>query len=74
MVNYYNSHFLKSSKDTITLVIDVTYNCNARCLYCQWGSDKTIGRNDQPDTNILIPQTTIKSLGSERIVFLVVSH
>jgi MoaA/NifB/PqqE/SkfB family radical SAM enzyme len=64
-----SSHFSKSFKDTFSLVIDVTYNCNARCLYCQWGSDKTIGRIDQPDTNILIPQMTIKSLGSERIVF-----
>ncbi len=64
-----NSHFSKPFKDAISLVIDVTYKCNARCLYCQWGSNKTIGRIDQPDTNILIPQMTIKSLGSERIVF-----
>lgn len=64
-----NSDFSKSFKDTIPLVIDVTYNCNARCLYCQWGSDKTVDRIDQPDINILIPKMTLKSLGSNRIVF-----
>lgn len=69
MVGYDSSHLLKSSKDTISLVIDVTYNCNGKCLYCQWSSDKTIDRIDQLDTNILIPQMTLKSLGTERIVF-----
>lgn len=64
-----NSHFSKSFKDTNSLVIDVTYKCNARCLYCQWSSKKTIDRIDQPDTNILIPRMTLKSLESERIVF-----
>jgi len=54
--------------DTISLVIDVTYRCNATCLYCQWSSNKTESIIDQPDNNILIPEVTLKSLGSERIV------
>ena len=63
-----NSHFSNSITDTISLVIDVTYRCNASCLYCQWGSNKNFDEIDQPDFNILIPEKTIKSLGSERIV------
>jgi len=54
--------------DTISLVIDVTYRCNGKCLYCQWGSKKNESVIDQPDTNILIPEVTLKSLGSQRIV------
>lgn len=54
--------------DTISLVIDVTYRCNGTCLYCQWGSKKNESVIDQPDTNILIPEVTLKSLGSQRIV------
>lgn len=63
-----NSHFSNSITDTISLVIDVTYRCNASCLYCRWGSNKNMDEIDQPDFNILIPEKTIKSLGSERIV------
>lgn len=55
--------------DQISLVIDVTYRCNAKCLYCQWGSKKSGVNLDQPDTNIFIPKPTLKSLGTERIVF-----
>lgn len=55
--------------DKISLVIDVTYRCNAKCLYCQWTSKKSAENLDQSDTNIFIPKTTLKSLGTERIVF-----
>lgn len=54
--------------NTISLVIDVTYRCNGNCLYCQWSSNKTESVRDQPDTNILIPEATLKSLGLKRIV------
>lgn len=64
-----NSQFSNPINDAICLVIDVTYRCNANCLYCQWSSNETDGRVDQPDTNVLIPSMTIESLGSQRIVF-----
>lgn len=51
------------------LVIDLTYRCNALCPYCQWGSNKTKGRMDQPNADILIQAETMEALKTERIVF-----
>lgn len=50
------------------MVVDVTYNCNAKCHYCKWGSNKTPGRVNQPDHFILIPASTLQHLGTERVV------
>ncbi len=52
-----------------SLVIDVTYNCNAKCHYCQWGNSKTPGRVSQPDEYIYISTDTLKHLQTDRIVF-----
>ena len=52
-----------------SLVIDVTYNCNAKCHYCQWGNNRTPGRINQPDEYILIPTNTLDLLKTNRIVF-----
>jgi MoaA/NifB/PqqE/SkfB family radical SAM enzyme len=52
-----------------SLVIDVTYNCNAKCHYCRWGNSKTPGRLNQPDEYIYIPVETLQHLNTERIVF-----
>lgn len=52
-----------------SLVIDVTYNCNAKCHYCQWGNSKTHGRVSQPDEYIYISTDTLKHLQTDRIVF-----
>jgi len=52
-----------------SLVIDVTYNCNAKCHYCQWGDNKTQGRVSQPDNYIYIPNDTLKHLQTDRVVF-----
>lgn len=52
-----------------SLVIDVTYNCNAKCHYCQWGDNKTQGRVSQPDNYVYIPNNTLKHLQTERVVF-----
>lgn len=52
-----------------SLVIDVTYNCNAKCHYCQWGNSKTPGRVSQPDEYIYISQDTLNHLQTDRIVF-----
>ena len=51
------------------LVIDVTYNCNAKCQYCQWGNNKTPGRANQPDNYIFISPETLQHLNTQRIVF-----
>jgi MoaA/NifB/PqqE/SkfB family radical SAM enzyme len=52
-----------------SLVIDVTYNCNAKCNYCQWGNNKTDGRINQPDNFIYIPCNILNHLKTQRIVF-----
>ena len=51
-----------------TTVVDVTYFCNATCRYCQWGNRNTPGRAHQELEKILLPRTTLESLGTERIV------
>ncbi len=66
----------KGGKETLTpkmdrqttTVVDVTYDCNGRCRYCRWGGSNTPGRTHQDPESILIPDETLKALGSERIV------
>jgi len=52
-----------------SLVIDVTYNCNAKCHYCQWGNNKTLGRVNQPNEYVYISNDTLNHLQTDRIVF-----
>ena len=52
----------------VTMVVDVTYLCNATCRYCQWGNSDTPGRLHRALEDILIPKETLASLGTERIV------
>ncbi len=51
-----------------TTVVDVTYLCNATCKYCQWGNQLTPGRVHRTVEEILIPEETLASLGTQRIV------
>lgn len=51
-----------------TTVVDVTYLCNATCKYCQWGNQLTPGRSHRTLEEILLPEGTLKSLGTQRIV------
>ena len=51
-----------------TVVIDITYFCNATCKYCQWGSDKTPGRINIESTKTLIDPEMLKNLETVRIV------
>lgn len=51
-----------------SLIIDVTYNCNARCEYCQWGNPKTSGRKNQPDDFVYIDKEILKSINTQRVV------
>jgi molybdenum cofactor biosynthesis enzyme MoaA len=60
---------MNSDMDTQrTTVIDVTYLCNARCLYCQWGNPVTPDRIHRPLGELLVPQETLRALGTERVV------
>jgi len=52
-----------------SLVIDVTFNCNAKCQYCQWGNKKTPGRINQIDEFIYVPYKYLNTLKTDRIVF-----
>jgi MoaA/NifB/PqqE/SkfB family radical SAM enzyme len=51
-----------------TTVVDVTYFCNATCIYCQWGNPDNPLRKPLPLQEILLSAETIKALGTERIV------
>jgi pyruvate-formate lyase-activating enzyme len=51
-----------------TTVVDVTYLCNATCKYCQWGNQITPGRTHRTLEDILIPEQTLRALGTQRIV------
>ena len=53
-------------KNIPALVIDVTYQCNASCSYCQWGSPAT-GR--KIEYNLRLPMETLSALGTKRVVF-----
>jgi len=60
-----DSRFSTLIDDLISLVIDVTYHCNSECLYCQWSSNTA---NSPEQMDILIHESTIKALKTERIV------
>jgi molybdenum cofactor biosynthesis enzyme MoaA len=51
-----------------TTVVDVTYLCNAKCKYCQWGNPKNHSRRHLKLQHILIPYDSIKALRTKRIV------
>jgi len=56
-------------QESNSIIIDLTYRCNAKCKYCQWGDNATPGRTDLPDDYIYLPEATMKSLETNRIVF-----
>ncbi len=51
-----------------TIVVDVTYMCNATCRYCQWGDGLTPGRVAQDLKKVLIPPDTLEIVGTRRVV------
>jgi MoaA/NifB/PqqE/SkfB family radical SAM enzyme len=51
-----------------TMVVDVTYVCNATCKYCQWGNRINLLRKHLALQEILLSAEAIKVLGTERIV------
>ena len=49
-----------------TVVVDVTYACNAECRYCRWGDRR---RRGMPDASAsMIPGRTLRLLGTRRVV------
>ena len=51
-----------------TVVVDITYVCNATCKYCQWGNKSTAGRVHKQPSEAILPRETLKALGAERVV------
>ena len=51
-----------------TMVVDVTYLCNATCRYCRWGDSLTPGRVAQNLENVFIPPDTLEMIGTRRVV------
>lgn len=51
-----------------TLVIDVTYQCNARCRYCQWGDGQTASRNHADVDSMCIEADLARQAGIGRVV------
>ncbi len=51
-----------------SLVIDVTYRCNAKCHYCKWGNQETPGRVNQSKKSVFISKETLRHLNTQRIV------
>ena len=51
-----------------TTVVDITYMCNATCRYCRWGDGATPGRAARGLDEVLIPEDTLRALGTRRVV------
>ena len=51
-----------------TVVVDVTYACNAECRYCRWGDRGGAKRAALSDpAAAMIPESTLRLLGARRI-------
>ncbi|HYE62549.1 MAG TPA: radical SAM protein [Phycisphaerales bacterium] len=53
----------------VTLVVDITYRCNARCRYCRWGDGRTGERRDRPTLECCADEAIIRRAGVDRVVF-----
>jgi len=56
------------SLDQTTTIVDVTYKCNAKCKYCQWGNPHNPLRKNLPLEDICLSAQTIEALGTKRVV------
>jgi cyclic pyranopterin phosphate synthase len=51
------------------LIIDITYNCDSHCNYCQWNTkNKTKSKNPVQLEDILVSKSNLKALNISRIV------
>ncbi len=52
-----------------TLVVDTTYQCNARCRYCRWGDGLTKTREHHRLEDLCVPRNLQESARIGRVVF-----
>ncbi len=50
------------------LIIDITYQCNSNCLYCQWSVSNSLVDRELPIKQLLVPEKNLIELGVSRIV------
>ena len=50
------------------LIIDITYQCNSNCLYCQWSVSSSVGDRRLSIKQLLVPEKNLIELGISRIV------
>lgn len=60
---------LDRESEPASLVIDVTYRCNARCRYCRWGDGRTAERADRPMRELCVDRGLLRSANIKRVVF-----
>lgn len=58
----------QTARERDTVIVDVTYMCNAECRYCQWGDAATPGRAAIDLDRVLIPAGMLRTLGTRRVV------
>lgn len=51
-----------------TVVVDVTYACNAGCRYCRWGDGSGRPGSTLDPAAAMIPERTLRLLGTRRLV------
>ena len=53
---------------TASLIVDVTYRCNARCSYCRWGDGRTSERRDLAIADLCAAPDLLRTGGIGRVV------
>ncbi|MBL8766232.1 MAG: radical SAM protein [Planctomycetes bacterium] len=53
----------------VSLIVDATYRCNARCAYCRWGDGRTFERADAPISELCLSSDWLASARIGRVVF-----
>lgn len=51
-----------------SLIIDVTYRCNARCIYCRWGDGQTARRRDIATHDLCVDVSVLRAAHISRVV------
>ena len=51
-----------------SLIVDVTYRCNARCSYCRWGDGRTSERHDTAVVDLCAASGLLRAAGVGRVV------
>ncbi len=51
-----------------SLIVDVTYRCNARCSYCRWGDGRTSERRDPAVADLCVAPELLRAASVWRVV------